>query len=53
MTNALCLPGAIDSQLARDMAFVTSYVIVDNKLSLVLKIDSGNYLWEPASDVGN
>jgi heat shock protein HslJ len=48
MTRAMCGPGAIDSRVARDMGFVTSYVIAGGKLHMALKADAGIYVWEPA-----
>lgn len=47
MTRAMCQPGAIDTRIARDMGFVTSYVIAGGKLNLALKMDGGIYTWEP------
>jgi heat shock protein HslJ len=52
MTRAMCQPGALDTQIARDLAFVTHYLFVDGQLSLTLKMDSGIYLWAPASPGG-
>lgn len=49
MTRAMCGPGAIDTRLARDMEFVSSYTMAGGKLHMALKMDSGFYVWEPAA----
>lgn len=46
MTRAMCQPGAMDTQIARDLDYVRSYTIKDNRLSLSLQADAGIYLWE-------
>lgn len=46
MTRALCQPGAMDTQIARDLGFVRSYTIKDNRLNLALEADAGIYTWE-------
>jgi heat shock protein HslJ len=53
MTRAMCGPGALDTQIARDLAYVTHYKFVDGQLSLSLKADSGIYLWAPATRGGD
>jgi heat shock protein HslJ len=50
MTRAMCVPGAIDTRLAQDMARVRSYTVRDGRLSLALEADAGIYLWEPISE---
>jgi heat shock protein HslJ len=47
MTRAMCAPGAIDTQVVRDLAFVRSYTFADGRLHLALKADSGFYVWQP------
>jgi heat shock protein HslJ len=49
MTRAMCEPGALDTQIARDFNYVTHYLFVDGQLSLSLKADSGIYLWAPTT----
>lgn len=49
MSRAMCQPGAIDTQIAADLARVRSFTIDGGRLSLVLEADAGTYLWEPAS----
>lgn len=49
MTRAFCGDDALDSQIARDLERVRSFVIRDGMLSLVLEADSGIYLWEPVA----
>jgi heat shock protein HslJ len=47
MTRAMCGPGAIDAQIARDLSHVRSYAVEGGRLSLIL--DGGDvYLWAPA-----
>lgn len=46
MTRAMCQPGAMDTQIARDMGFVRSYTIRGTTLSLALQADAGIYTWE-------
>jgi heat shock protein HslJ len=43
MTRAACPPGAIDSQIARDLSRVRSYIIRNGRLFLSLEADSGIY----------
>ncbi len=47
MTRAACGEGALDSQIARDLVYVRSYVMADNNLALALQADGGIYLWAP------
>jgi heat shock protein HslJ len=49
MTRAFCGEGALDSQIARDLEFIRSFVLVDGKLAMALQADAGIYLWEPIS----
>ncbi len=46
MTRAWCGERAIDARLMRDLADVRSFVIEKGRLSLVLKVDGGSYLFE-------
>jgi heat shock protein HslJ len=46
MTRAMCQPGAMDTQIARDLARVRSYTFEGTRLSLALEADSGIYIWE-------
>jgi heat shock protein HslJ/membrane-bound inhibitor of C-type lysozyme len=46
VTRAMCQPGAMDTQIARDMGFVRSYTIRGTRLSLALMADAGIYDWE-------
>ncbi len=48
MTRAMCGPGALDAQIARDLSRVRSYTFAGNKLSLALEADAGTYLWTPS-----
>jgi heat shock protein HslJ len=48
MTRAMCGPGAMDSRIARDLAFVRSYTFAGGRLSLALEADAGFYVWAPA-----
>jgi heat shock protein HslJ len=45
MTRAFCGADAMDSRIARDLAYVRSYTIVGDRLSLSLEADAGNYIW--------
>lgn len=47
MTRAMCPPGSYDQRIARDLAFVRSYVLKDGKLFLSLFADGGIYEWAP------
>lgn len=46
MTRAMCQPGAMDSVIARDLAFVRSYTIRGTELHLALQADGGIYSWK-------
>lgn len=46
MTRAMCQPGAMDTQIARDLERVRSYTFDGNRLGLALEADAGIYLWE-------
>jgi para-nitrobenzyl esterase len=46
MTRAMCGPGAIDSQISRDLGRVRTYAVEGGRLSLTLD-DGGVYLWSP------
>lgn len=48
MTRAFCGPGALDSQIARDLTRVRSYTFAGMNLSLALEAGGGTYLWAPA-----
>lgn len=48
MTRAFCGPGALDSQIARDLPRIRSYTYAGMNLSLALEADGGTYLWGPA-----
>lgn len=45
MTRAFCGEQSMDTRIARDLAFVVTYKIVDDTLNLALKMDSGIYTW--------
>lgn len=45
MTRAMCPPGAMDTAIARDLAYVRSYTIVGTTLNLALQADAGIYSW--------
>lgn len=45
MTRAFCGEASMDTRIARDLAFVVSYVLRDDTLNLALKMDSGIYTW--------
>ena len=47
MTRAMCVRDSLDTRIARDLGFVTSYVLRDGNLFLALKMDSGIYEWAP------
>ncbi|MGA0023182.1 MAG: META domain-containing protein [Burkholderiales bacterium] len=46
-TRALCAPPHLDERVARDLAHVRSYRIIDGKLFLSLMADGGIYEWTP------
>lgn len=46
MTRAMCQPGAMDSDIARDVDFIRSYTIRGTTLGLALQADAGIYTWE-------
>lgn len=50
MTRAMCGPGALDTRIARDLAFVRSYTIAGGRLSLALEADAGFYVWAQAAN---
>jgi len=47
MTRALCAPGSFDTQLARHLPYVRSFVLKDGHLFMALMADGGIYEWEP------
>jgi len=51
MTRAMCGPGAIDSQLARDLEHIHHYDVTGGRLSLRLQTGS-RYEWAPLADGG-
>lgn len=46
-TRALCSPRSLDQRIAKDVAFVRSFLLRDGRLYLSLKADGGIYVWEP------
>lgn len=46
MTRAMCPRGAMDTQIARDLTRVRSYIFDGGRLSLALEADGGIYLWD-------
>lgn len=46
-TRAMCLPPHLDQRVARDLAYVRSYLLKDGKLYLSLMADGGIYEWAP------
>ncbi|MDX2209554.1 MAG: META domain-containing protein [Sphingopyxis sp.] len=46
MTRAMCQPGAMDTQIARDLANIRSYTFRGELLGLALQADAGIYLWK-------
>jgi heat shock protein HslJ len=46
MTRAACQPGAMDSQIARDLTNIRSYTFRGEFLGLALYADAGIYLWK-------
>ncbi len=46
-TRALCPPPHVDERVARDMAYVRSYLLKDGKLFMSLMADGGIYEWAP------
>lgn len=49
MTRAACPPTPLD-RLPGDLGNVVSYVIEGGRLHLNLKLDAGDYVWEPAAE---
>jgi heat shock protein HslJ len=52
MTRALCPPPSLDQQIARDTAFVRSYLLRSGNLYLNLMADGGTYVWSPDAGTG-
>jgi len=50
MTRAICPPPSMDERIARDSAFVRSYIIDGDRLYLSLMADAGIYAWERLPD---
>ena len=46
MTRAACQPGAMDTQIARDLTNIRSYTFRGEFLGLALQADAGIYLWK-------
>lgn len=46
-TRAMCPPPHLDQRLARDLAYVRSYLLKDGRLYLSLMADGGIYEWAP------
>jgi membrane-bound inhibitor of C-type lysozyme/heat shock protein HslJ len=49
MTRAFCGEAALDSQIARDLSRIRTFVFAGERLALALEADGGLYLWEPAA----
>jgi len=49
-TRAMCAPPHLDGRIARDLAFVRSYLLKDGKLFLSLMADGGIYEWAPVRE---
>lgn len=49
MTRAFCGEGALDAQIARDLAFIRSFTFAGERLALSLMADGGIYLWDPVA----
>lgn len=47
MTRAMCPPGSLDAQIARDLQRIRSFTLRDGKLSLALEADAGIYTLVP------
>lgn len=45
MTRAMCPPDSLDGRIARDMAFVRTYAIQGETLTLGMMADGGVYRW--------
>jgi heat shock protein HslJ len=45
MTRAFCGEAAMDTRIARDLAYVRSFTIVGDRLNLALEADAGIYVW--------
>jgi len=45
MTRAFCGEKSMDTRIARDLEFVTTYRLIGDTLNLALKMDSGIYTW--------
>lgn len=41
-------PGAMDTRIARDLAFMCSYTLPGGHLAIALQADAGIYVWAPA-----
>jgi heat shock protein HslJ len=48
-TRALCSPPSLDQRVARDLAYVRSYLFKDGKLFMSLMADGGTYEWRPVT----
>lgn len=48
-TRALCPPPALDQRVARDLGYVRSYRLKNNRLFMSLMADGGIYQWRPAA----
>jgi len=47
LTRAMCPPGSMDNQIARNWGYIRSYVIKNGHLFLSLMADGGIYEFEP------
>jgi para-nitrobenzyl esterase len=45
MTRAACLSGSLDTRIARELGFVRSYIIEDDRLILIMMADGGTQVW--------
>ena len=48
-TKVFCKPPSLDQQIARDAAYVRSYVLEGDRLYLNLMADGGTYVWQKAA----
>jgi heat shock protein HslJ len=49
MTRAMCLGNSLDTRVAREMEAMVSYVLDGDRLTLNMKMDSGDQVWTRVS----
>ncbi len=50
MTRAACLPGSLDTRIARELVYVRTYLLKGDQLRLIMMADGGSQVWTRSGD---